>query len=93
MTRLVVPFAEHLLPIEHVIACPYLADERDDSPERLSGLALRVLCKPCETLAPDVGQATLPCRVWARFAHRLDDVGSTVGGDALYLDAETLYVS
>ena len=90
---LVVPFAEHLLPIEHVIACLYLADERDDSPERLSGLALRVLCKPCETLALDVGQATLPCCVWARFAHRLDDVGSTVGGDALYLDAETLYVS
>ena len=71
----------------------YLADERDDPPERLSGLALRVLCKPCETLALDVGQATLPCRVWARFAHRLDDVGPTIGGDALYLDAETLYVS
>lgn len=87
-----VPFAEHLLPIEHVIACPYLADERGDPPERLPGLALRVLCKPCEALALDVGQATLPCRVWARLAHRLDDVGSAVGGDALYLDAETLYV-
>ena len=89
---LVVPIAEHLLPIEHVVACLHLADERNDSPERLSGLALGALCKPCEAFALDVGQATLPCRVRARLAHRLDDAGAAVGGDALYLDAETLHV-
>lgn len=89
---LVVPFAEHLLPMEHVIACLYLADERGNPPERLPCLALRVLCKPCEALALYVRQATLPCRVWARLAHRLDDVGAAVGGDAFYLDAEALQV-
>ena len=89
---LAVPFAEHLLPIEHVIACLYLADECDNPPERLPGLTLRVLCKPCEALALDVRQATLPCRVWARLAHRPDDVGAAVGGDTLYLDAEALQV-
>ena len=89
---LAVPFAEHHFPIEHVVACLYLADERDNPPERLPGLALRMLGQPCEALALDVRQATLPYGVGAGLAHRLDDVGAAVGGDALYLDAETLYV-
>ena len=86
------PFAEHLLPIEHVVASLYLANERDDPPERFSRLALRALCKPCEALALDVRQTTLSYCVWAGLAHRLDDVGSAVGGDALYIDAEALQV-
>ena len=89
---LVVPLAEHLLPTEHVVACLYFADERDNPPERLFGFAFRVPCKPCEALALDVCQTALPCHVWARFAHRLDDVGAAVGGDALYLNAEALHV-
>jgi len=89
---LAVPFAEHHFPIEHVVACLYLADERDNPPERLPSLALRMLGQPCEALALDVRQATLPYSVGAGLAHRLDDVSAAVGGDALYLDAKTLYV-
>ena len=89
---LAVPFAEHYFPIEHVVACLYLADVRDNPPERLPGLALRMPGQPCETLALDVRQTTLPYGVGAGLAHRLDDVGAAVGGDALYLDAEALYV-
>ena len=87
-----VPLAEHHSPIEHVVASLYLADVRDNPPERLSRLALRMLGQPCEALALDVRQTTLPYGVWAGLAHRLDDVGAAVGGDALYLDAETLQV-
>ena len=89
---LAVPLAEHHFPIEHVVACLYLADERDNPPERLPCLALRMLGQPCEALALDVRQATLPYGVGAGLTHRLDDVGAAVGGDALYLDAEALYV-
>ena len=89
---LTVPFAEHHFPIQHVVACLYLADERGDPPKRLPSLALRMLGQPCEALALDVRQTTLPDSVGTGLAHRLDDVGTAVGGDALYLDAEALYV-
>ena len=89
---LVVPFAEHHFPIEHIVTSLYLANERDNPPERLPGLALRMLGQPYEALALDVSQATLPYGVGAGLAHRLDDVGTAIGGDALYLDAEALYV-
>ena len=89
---LAMPFAEHLLPIEHVVACLYLADEHDDPPERFTRLALRMPCKPREALALDVCQATLSYGIRACLAHCLDDAGATVRGDALYPDSEALYV-
>ena len=49
-------------------------------------------CKPREALPLDVCQATLPYGIRTSLAHRLDDVGTTVGGDTLYLNSETLYV-
>ena len=62
---------------------------------RLNGfprLASWMSCKPCEALALDVSQATLPYGIGTSPAHRLDDVGTVVGGDALYPDAEALHV-
>ncbi len=44
--------------------------------------------QPCKAFALDVCKASLPYGIRAS----LDDVGTTIGGDALYLDAETLYV-
>ncbi len=48
--------------------------------------------QPCKAFALDVCKASLPYGIRASLAHRIDDVGVSVGGDALYLDAETLYV-